>query len=77
MLSYLVIGGAGFFGSHVVKELLFRGTLPSSIAIFDLEAVPETERFNGVYYIIGNITDEIELKEAFALVCRSRRSMLS
>ncbi|KAL2066028.1 hypothetical protein VTL71DRAFT_2099 [Oculimacula yallundae] len=64
--SYLVLGGAGFLGSHLVTELLSRGYPPESIAVFDLDSVPEPEKIAGIRYFIGDITKEEQLLEVFS-----------
>lgn len=67
-LSCLVIGGAGFLGSHLVNELVTHGWSPTSIAVFDLEIVPDVEQINGISYFTGDITNEGELFETFSKV---------
>jgi UDP-glucose 4-epimerase len=62
---YLVTGGAGFIGSHVVRELLRRGS--SEVVVLDdfsggfRDNVPA-----GVTVEAGSITDQALLKQLFA-----------
>ncbi|KDR84225.1 hypothetical protein GALMADRAFT_1340423 [Galerina marginata CBS 339.88] len=58
--KHLVIGGAGFLGSHIVEGLKTR---LHSIAVFDLVCPPDDERVDGVEYVSGDITDEAKLTE--------------
>lgn len=64
--SYLILGGAGFLGSHVVTELLSRGYSPETIVVFDLDIVAEPDRIVGIRYFNGDITIEKQLLEVFS-----------
>lgn len=67
-LTYLVLGGAGFFGKHVVTQLLSTGVTASSISVLDLETVPQDEQIAGVEYYEGDITDDAALLQTFRQV---------
>lgn len=60
---YLVTGGAGFIGSHIVEALLERG---DQVRILDDFSTGKPENVpNGAEVIEGSITDENALKTAF------------
>ena len=61
--SYLVTGGAGLLGTHIVNLLLERNG--ASVAIFDRIAGAFDHR---VKVFIGDITDRASLKEAVKTV---------
>ena len=54
--KYLVIGGAGFLGSHIVEALLARKE--PNVAVYDLNNPPEGDVLEGVTYFLGDILDE-------------------
>ena len=61
--SYLVIGGCGFLGRHIVEHLLARGE--KSVAVFDLvqrHFDPE------VQFYTGDITEESQISDAIRKV---------
>jgi UDP-glucose 4-epimerase len=59
----LVIGGAGYIGSHVVKELMRKG---HEITVFDdLSTGLEINLFSGNTFIKGSILDTSSLQSAF------------
>jgi UDP-glucose 4-epimerase len=63
-MRILVIGGAGYIGSHVVKELMKKG---HEIAVFDdLSTGLEKNLFPGNKFIKGSILNTEELDAAFA-----------
>ncbi|KAH8808829.1 C-3 sterol dehydrogenase [Xylogone sp. PMI_703] len=57
--SYLIIGGSGFLGSHVVEQLISRGE--KFVAVYDINQPLNDEKIDGVKYYVGDITDEAYL----------------
>ncbi|KAF8908903.1 C-3 sterol dehydrogenase [Gymnopilus junonius] len=53
---YMVIGGNGFLGRHIVQQLLDRGDL---VSVFDI-----VERYNDVQFYAGDITDQESIASA-------------
>ncbi|KAF9013480.1 hypothetical protein BDQ17DRAFT_1537136 [Cyathus striatus] len=53
---YLVIGGSGFVGRHIVDQLLERG---DSVSVFDI-----VQRYDDVPFYSGDITDEEQVANA-------------
>lgn len=64
--SYLVIGGCGFLGRHIVEALLARGEL--QVAVFDLV---QRHFDTNIQFFIGDITDEVAVSNAIQKVCVS------
>ncbi len=63
-MKVLVIGGAGYIGSHVVKELMKAG---HKVTVFDnLSSGLRCNLFPGNGFIYGNILIERDLDDAFA-----------
>lgn len=63
-MKVLVIGGAGYIGSHVVKELMAKG---HQITVFDnLSSGLKQNLFKGNDFIKGDILNTKDLDKAFA-----------
>jgi UDP-glucose 4-epimerase len=62
MTGILVTGGAGYIGSHVVKELLRQGQKP---IVFDNLQTGHREVTKNTTFIEGNLSDRQKLKETF------------
>jgi sterol-4alpha-carboxylate 3-dehydrogenase (decarboxylating) len=57
---YLVVGGSGFLGRHIVNALLARG---DTVSIFDI-----VQRYHDVPFYSGDLTEEGSVSEAFRKV---------
>lgn len=68
--SYLVIGGCGFLGRHIVEQLLARGE--QAVAVFDLV---QRHHDKNVRFFTGDICNPNDLSDAlqkvFLLSCLS------
>ena len=65
-MKVLVIGGAGYIGSHVVKELMAKG---HKVTVFDnLSSGLEQNLFKENGFIKGDILNPEDLDKAFAKV---------
>jgi UDP-glucose 4-epimerase len=62
MPAILVTGGAGYIGSHVVKELLHRNYRP---VVFDNLQTGHRGAVRDALLIVGELSDQKKLKEAF------------
>lgn len=59
----VVLGGSGFIGSHLVKDLVGRG---QEVSVFCRKAAPELAQLNRVRLFRGDFTTGEGLKEALA-----------
>jgi UDP-glucose 4-epimerase len=62
MSTILVTGGAGYIGSHVVKELLKKGHQP---IVYDNLQTGHRKAVKGVPFIEGDLNDQGRLREVF------------
>lgn len=62
MFNILVTGGAGYIGSHVVKELLLRGDRP---IIYDNLQTGHREAVQCAVFVKGDLADPKKLKDTF------------
>ena len=58
---YMVIGGNGFLGRHIVQQLLDRGDI---VSVFDI-----VTRYKDVSFYSGDITDKDSVASALRKVC--------
>jgi UDP-glucose 4-epimerase len=62
MSTILITGGAGYIGSHVVKELLKKGHRP---IVYDNLQTGHREAVKDVPFVLGNLNDPERLKQTF------------
>jgi nucleoside-diphosphate-sugar epimerase len=68
--SYLVIGGCGFLGRHIVETLLARGE--QAVAVFDLV---QRHHDKNVQFFTGDMCEAADLNKAIKQVCISIRNI--
>lgn len=66
---YLVIGGSGFVGRHIVNALLARG---DTVSIFDV-----VQRYHDVPFYTGDLTEEGSVSEALQKVTRIQNYLVT
>jgi sterol-4alpha-carboxylate 3-dehydrogenase (decarboxylating) len=59
--TYLVIGGSGFVGRHIVQKLLKRG---DNVSVFDI-----VQRYHDTPFYSGDIAEEGSISSALQKVC--------
>jgi sterol-4alpha-carboxylate 3-dehydrogenase (decarboxylating) len=58
--SFLVIGGSGFLGRHIVEALIARG---DPVAVFDI-----VQRYHDTPFYSGDISDQAQVSDALKKV---------
>lgn len=66
-MSYLVVGGAGFVGSHLVDSLIEKGVSPSKVKVLDNLSLGR----------LSNVTDGVTVYNADAQDSQSLRHLIS
>ena len=65
--SVLVIGGCGFLGHHIVRELLADDSC-TSVSVMSRSGMPEQNHFDDVNYIKGDITNQQDVERVLQTV---------
>jgi sterol-4alpha-carboxylate 3-dehydrogenase (decarboxylating) len=58
--TFLVIGGSGFLGRHIVEALIARG---DPVAVFDI-----VQRYHDTPFYSGDISDQAQVSDAIRKV---------
>ena len=66
-MKILVAGGAGYIGSHTVKELIQEGF---DVVIFDNFSTGKKELILGGEVVIGDLMDKKSIKKALFMVIK-------
>ena len=64
--NYLVVGGSGFLGRHIVEALLARG---DTVSVLDI-----VQRYHDTPFYSADISDESQVSDAIRKVCVRFRS---
>lgn len=62
----LIVGGSGFFGQHLIQDLLDRGVRPHHIHILDIKSQDSTDPNISLHY--ADITSAEDVRKVFELV---------